>query len=292
MDSFLIFMENGMKKIVIQGYPGAFHEIAARTFFPHEEVEIVPCDTFEEVVTRAEQRQGCDLGIMAIENTISGSLLSNYNLLNNSKLKIIGEVYLRIHQNLMALPGVRLQDLTEVYSHPIAIAQCREFFESQPQIKLVEHIDTALSAKLVRDNNWRHIGAIASTLAADKYGLKVLKHSIETNKKNFTRFLVVESNGHPPDFDQNKVSMVFSVSHEIGSLHKVLSILAFHDANLSKIQSVPILGKPFEYLFFVDFVLEKTERLKILLESIRPFTGRMKILGIYPKGDQNVVETS
>lgn len=281
-----------MKKIAIQGYPGAFHEIAARTFFSGEEVEVVACDTFDEVVSRAENHLGCDLGIMAIENTISGSLLGNYKLLNTSKLKIIGEVYLRIHQNLMAMPGVRFQDLNEVYSHPIAIAQCREFFEAYPQIKLVEHIDTALSAKLVSEHRWKNTGAIASTLAAEKYGLKIIKHSIETNKKNFTRFLILESNGHPPEYDQNKVSMVFSVSHEIGSLHKVLSILAFHNANLSKIQSVPILGKPFEYMFFADFTLEGTERMKVLLDSIRPFTGRLKILGIYPKGDQNVVETS
>lgn len=281
-----------MKKIAIQGYPGAFHEIAAKTFYPDEVVEVVACDTFEEVVNRAENREGCDLGIMAIENTISGSLLSNYKLLHTSKLKIIGEVYLRIHQNLMAMPGVRLQDLTEVYSHPIAIAQCREFFEHHGHIKLVEHIDTALSAKLVSEHKWKHTGAIASSLAAEKYGLKILKHSIETNKRNFTRFLVVENNGHPPEYDQNKVSMVFSVSHEIGSLHKVLSILAFHHANLSKIQSVPIVGKPFEYMFFVDFTLEGTERMKVLLDSIRPFTSRLKILGIYPKGDQNVVETS
>ncbi|HPG08647.1 MAG TPA: prephenate dehydratase [Saprospiraceae bacterium] len=273
-----------MKRVSIQGYPGAFHEIAARTYYPAEQIQVIPCDTFEEVVERTESHEDCDIGMMAIENTISGSLLSNYMLLYTSKLNIIGEVYLRIKQNLLTLPGVKTEDLKEVYSHPIAIAQCREFFESLPNIKIIEHIDTALSARMVKEWGKPEVGAIASTLAADMYGLNILKRSIETNKQNYTRFLVLDRKPRKQEFLYNKISICFTVSHEIGSLHKVLSILAFHHANLTKIQSVPLLGKPFEYLFFADFILEDRNHMKYALDSIKPFTGRMKILGNYPKG--------
>ena len=282
---FLFAENDDMKRVSIQGYPGAFHEIAARTYYPAEQIQVIDCDTFEDVVERTQAHNECDIGMMAIENTISGSLLSNYMLLYTGKLNINGEVYLRIKQNLLTLPGVKIEDLREVYSHPIAIAQCREFFELHPHIKLIEHIDTALSARMVRDWAKPEIGAVASTLAADMYGLTILKRSIETNKQNYTRFLVLDRKPHKLTYQYNKMSICFTVSHEIGSLHKVLSILAFHHANLTKIQSVPLLGKPFEYLFFADFILENTEHMKHALDAIKPFTGRMKILGNYPKGE-------
>ncbi len=274
-----------MKRIIIQGYPGAFHEIAARRFFKDTELEIVAADTFEEVVSKASTLNGCEYGIMAIENSISGSLLSNYKLLYNSNLQVIGEVFLRIEQNLLVNPGCKLDDLTEVYSHPIAFAQCRNFFDNNPHLKLIENIDTALSAKLIAEKKLTHAGAIASTLAAEMYGLENIAPSIETNKQNFTRFLILENNDDHSNTKRNKVSLCFSVSHEIGSLHKVLSILAFHNANLTKIQSVPLIGKPFEYLFFADFILDDTSSFDIVITSIRPFTGRLKILGNYQKGE-------
>jgi len=272
------------RKIAIQGYQGAFHEIAARSFFEDSEVSILPLDTFNQVIEESESKRHCDLGIMAIENTISGSLLSNYDLINNSSLKITGEVFLRIKQNLLTLPGVQMEDLTEVHSHPIAIAQCRKFFKQYPHIKLIENIDTALSAKLISEKGWRHAGSIASSLAAEIYGLHMLKPSIETNKKNFTRFLILEKNGKDITLDNEKISVCFTVSHETGSLHKVLSLLAFHEANLTKIQSVPLLGKPFEYLFFVDFIQESKERRSITVDSLKPFTGLFNVLGVYEKG--------
>ena len=273
------------KKIAIQGYHGAFHEIAARSYFDEDNISILALDTFEEVVQNSQSKDFCDLGIMAIENTISGSLLSNYNLINSSTLKITGELFLRIKQNLLAMPGVSMEDLTEVHSHPIAIAQCRLFFSKYPKIKLVENIDTALSAKLISDNKWTHAGAIASSLAAEIYELNIIAPSIETNKKNFTRFLILEKNGDSIHYEKEKVSICFTVPHATGSLHKVLSLLAFHDANLTKIQSVPLLGKPFEYLFFVDYIQNERSKRHITMESIKPFTGFFNVLGVYKKGN-------
>ena len=272
------------RKIAIQGYEGAFHEIAARCYFEGEELSVLALDTFDQVIKEAELQADCTMGIMAIENTISGSLLSNYNLINNSNLQITGEVFLRIKQNLLTLPGVNIDNLTEVHSHPIAIAQCREFFTRYPHIKLVENIDTAFSAKMIAEKKWEHAGAIASSLASEIYGLHILEASIETNKKNFTRFLLLENDTDVLQDEEEKVSICFTVSHKTGSLHKVLSILAFHDANLTKIQSVPLLGKPFEYLFFVDYIQESVERRIMTFESLIPFTGNLNVLGVYPKG--------
>lgn len=271
-------------KVCIQGYPGAFHEIAARCCFENQEVEAVPADTFEELVKKVEDRD-VPIGIMAIENTLGGSILFNYNLLNESKLKIVGEVYLRIKQNLMALPGQRIEDIQEVRSHPMAIAQCRAFFRAYPHIKLVESIDTALSAKEIHENQLKGIGAIASTLAAEMYHLNILAESIETNKKNHTRFLLLKpQNNGPERVDVEKVSLCFSTDHEVGSLYKVLAVLAAYNVNLTKIQSRPIVGMPWEYLFFVDFVAEGKVSWKQAVEAIEPLTHYIKVLGAYPKG--------
>lgn len=275
-------------RVVIQGYPGAFHEMAARLYFQHQSVEIVPADTFEDVVEMAEQTKDADLGIMAIENTVAGSLMFNYDLLQQSKLKIIGEVYLRIKQNLMVLPGVKIEELQEIHSHYMALAQCRAYLKQYPHIKLVETKDTALSAKEIRDKQWTHIGAIASTLAAELYGLEIIGESIETNKKNFTRFLILQpSNTVVPQEGAEKVSMVFSVDHEVGSLYKVLTVLAAYNVNLTKIQSTPILGKPWEYQFFVDFVVEGKLGYQQAINAILPITHDLKIMGVYDKGIQH-----
>ena len=275
-------------RVVIQGYPGAFHEMAARLYFQHQSVEIVPADTFEDVVEMAEQTKDADLGIMAIENTVAGSLMFNYDLLQQSKLKIIGEVYLRIKQNLMVLPGVKIEELQEIHSHYMALAQCRAYLKQYPHIKLVETKDTALSAKEIRDKQWTHIGAIASTLAAELYGLEIIRESIETNKKNFTRFLILQpSNTVVPQEGAEKVSMVFSVDHEVGSLYKVLTVLAAYNVNLTKIQSTPILGKPWEYQFFVDFVVEGKLGYQQAINAILPITHDLKIMGVYDKGIQH-----
>ena len=272
-------------RVSIQGYSGAFHEIAARHCFREAPMEIVPAHTFEDLIEMVERREKADVGLMAIENTLAGSLMHNYNLLNESSLSITGEVYLRIKQNLMALPGQRIEDLHEVHSHPIAIAQCLKFFERYPNIHLVETVDTAWSARNIREKELEGIGAIASTLAAELYQMEVLAEGIETNKKNHTRFLVLRGDNPEPDQDAEKVSLSFAVDHTVGSLYKVLAVLAAYNVNLTKIQSAPIIGRPWEYLFFLDFVTEGAVSHRQAIEAILPLTHNLRVLGVYRKGE-------
>jgi prephenate dehydratase len=277
--------EQAQLRIGIQGYAGAFHEIAARRFFKDQPLAIVPAHTFADLVAHIELGKTMDLGLMAIENTLAGSLMANYRLLLDSDLMITGEVFLRIHQNLLTQPGVRIEDLKEVHSHPVAIAQCREFFKQYPHIHLVETVDTALSAREVSENNLRTVGAIASDLAANLYGLNTLAASIETNKQNHTRFLVLQRKADfKPNKEANKISLNFSVDHAVGSLYKVLAVLAAYNVNLVKIQSAPIIGKPWEYRFFVDFILTGAMGWEQAVDAIRPITKELDVLGIYTKG--------
>ncbi|MDZ4707859.1 MAG: prephenate dehydratase [Saprospiraceae bacterium] len=273
-----------LPRVAIQGYRGAFHDIAVQRYFGKDEAEVVEIDTFDQIVQKVETKQ-VEYGAMAIENTIYGMLMPNYNLLHKSKVFVLGEVYLRIKQNLITWADQNIEELKEVHSHPIAIEQCREFFKAYPHIKLIESVDTAYSVKEIREKRLRSRGAIASSLAAELYGMKILVPSIETNKKNFTRFLVIarKSNSQPQP-SANKASVVFSLAHEVGSLHQVLSRLSSNQANLTKIQSIPILGKPFEYAFWVDLVSEGSEQLLNAIQSISPLIHDLKVLGIYPKG--------
>lgn len=275
-------------RVLIQGFAGAFHEIAARKYFSEMQVEIVPALTFEQLVEELEAGENADVALMAIENTLAGSLMSNYQLLHRAQLTVTGEVYLRIQQNLMVMPGQTIEGLSEVYSHPIAIAQCREFFRQHPHIRLIEAEDTALSARHLREFPREGIGAIASTLAAEMYELNVLAHGIETNKRNYTRFLVLErSAAAKTPVDADKASLSFAVDHEVGSLYKILAVLAAYNVNLTKIQSAPIIGKPWEYQFFVDFVTEGKVGCEQAIEAIRPLAHDLKIFGIYPKGEHH-----
>lgn len=274
------------KKIVIQGYPGAFHEMAARLYYEGTEVEIIPADTFNDVVDLVEDPEQADVGMMAIENTLGGGILPNHKLINNSSLHITGEIYLRVVQNLMVLPGQKIEDIKEVHSHFMAIRQCRKYFRQFPHIRLIESSDTALAAKEIRENNILGRGAIASELAAELYDLEILGPSIETNKQNYTRFLVLQHQYFSGN-DANKVdkaSISFTTSHEAGSLNKVLSVLAAYNVNLSKIQSVPIEGRHWEYMFFVDLTAESSLRLDQALNAIRPICHNLKVLGLYQRG--------
>jgi prephenate dehydratase len=276
-----------LPKVGIQGYRGAFHDIAVQRYFKNKELEIIELDRFDQLVDQV-QHKTIDFGAMAIENSIYGMLMANYNLLNRSKVFIDGEIYLRIRQNLITMPGVKLEDLKEVHSHPIAIEQCREFFKSYPDIKLIESVDTAYSVKELKEKKSKHRGAIASSLAAELYGMQVLVPSIETNKKNFTRFLILERKSKTNvDLLANKASVIFNLVHEVGSLHHVLTLLAQHHANLTKIQSIPILGKPFEYSFWIDLIGKDANELIYAIEAIRPFTQEIKIIGIYHRGDHH-----
>ncbi len=275
---------NSIKKIAIQGGYGAFHEIAAQHYF-EEEIEILPRDTFKDMMKSLKKRQA-DYGIMAIENSLAGSILPNYSLIKGSKMKIIGEAYLRIKQNLVALPGQKIENIKEVFSHPMAILQCQHFFDQYSDIRLVDALDTALSAKEIQDKKLLGVGAIASTLAANKYNLKILADSIETNKMNYTRFLILkEINGDLLPIDGvNKTSLQFALSHKSGSLTKVLSILSYYDQNLTKIQSMPMIGKDWEYQFYVDLMFDDYSWHRKAIEAITPFTSELEILGVYKKG--------
>jgi prephenate dehydratase len=274
-------------KIAIQGVQGAFHEIAARYFHTADDIEIVPADTFDILIQKVESGEA-DAAVMAIENTIAGSILRNYNLLNNSNLRIKGEVFLRIKQNLMALNGVKIEDLKEVHSHPIALQQCVDFFEKYPHIRLVEAHDTALVAREIKEKKLKKIGAIASELAAEIYGMNILAPAIETYKKNYTRFLYISKEDkifdtYTPQFD--KVSVVFSTNHTVGSLHKALDALSKYNCNLTKIQSAPIMDKPWEYMFFVDFTIGNySDYPKAMLELLR-VAAEVKVLGEYKSGE-------
>ncbi len=273
-------------RIAIQGYPGAFHDVAARSYYSKRDVEIIPADWFDNLVDLVEDPGKADVGMMAIENTLGGGILENYKLINQSNLHITGEIYLRIVQNLMALPGQKIEELTEVHSHYMAIRQCKPFFKKYPHIKLVETLDTALSAKNIRENNLKGVGAIASSLAAELYGMELLAKGIETNKKNFTRFLVLQHqyfSGN--DLTQvDKATISFTTNHAAGSLNKVLSVLAAYNISLSKIQSVPIVGRNWQYMFFADIIAENAMRLDQGLRAVRPICNNLKVLGMYEQG--------
>ncbi len=271
--------------IAIQGGYGAFHEIAAKAYFDPQEVDIKPNNTFKDLMTSLKQRE-VDYGIMAIENSLAGSIIPNYALIKDSKMHIVGEIYLRIRQNLVALKGQKIEDIKIVYSHPMAILQCQLFFDNYPDITLIESIDTALSAKMIHEENLIGKGAIASDLAAEKYSLEILAPGIETNKMNYTRFLILkETNGKQVDTATvNKSSLHFALAHKTGSLSKILSILSYYDINLSKIQSLPIMGKDWEYQFYVDVIFEDYDWYRKSLDAIRPFTSELGILGEYIKG--------
>ena len=270
-----------MKKVAIQGVNGAFHEIAARQYFKSEEIDIIPCATFKDLFLSMDNSIA-DCAVMAIENTVAGGLLPNYALLQQSTYTITGETYLRIKQNLLALPGQSIEDIKEVHSHYMAIAQTRSFFNKHPHIKLIESDDTALSARQISENKEKNKGAIASELAAEIFGLEILAEGIETHKKNFTRFLVIEKEKIIKR-ENNKASLCFSLPHKRGSLSSVLSILAYYEMNLSKIQSLPLVGKEWQYLFYADLVFESYEMYRKSLWAIKPLITDLKILGEYEK---------
>jgi len=273
-------------KVAIQGIPGANHEIAARAWFTNKDVEPVACHTFQEVFD-AMHKDPDTLGIMAIENTLVGSLLPNYTMLRESGYFIHGEHKLRIKHHLMALPGQTINDLREVHSHPMALAQCEAFFKDYPHIKLIESEDTAYSAKVIEDGQLEGIGAIASSLAAELYHLDIIESGIETNKHNYTRFLIIGQEDHIEKAELikqkriNKSSLVFSLPHEEGSLSKVLTILAFYNINLTKIQSLPVVGVEWEYLFYIDVNYNDYDRYLQSLDAIRPLCKKLRILGEY-----------
>ena len=278
-------------KIAIQGIAGSFHEYAAKLYFPDEKIEILPCLTFKEVFSELRKDPAL-IGIVAIENTIAGSLLGNYDLVKHSSLQIVGEHKLRIRHSICALPGQSLDELTEVTSHPIALMQCQDFLDRHPNLRVIEGDDTASSARRIAETAQHKAGAICSAYAAQLYGLEILEEGIETNKHNFTRFLVL-AGGEQAEilrnkYRKNKSSLVFAVPHTSGALSKVLTTLFFYDINLSKIQSLPIIGREWEYQFYIDLSYDDYERYRQSIDAIRPLTRNLQILGEYAEGEQTV----
>ena len=273
-----------MKRIAIQGRVGSFHDIAAHEYFKNEQIQLICCATFEQVY-QAVRQDPTVIALAAIENTIAGSLLHNYELLRDSGTTVVGEHKLHITHCICCLPDDDWDTITEVHSHPVALMQTRHYLEQHPALRVVEAEDTAGSAQMIAEGNHRGWTAICHAEAARLYGLKVLEDGIEDNKHNFTRFLVCSAPQKAdmlrPLMEADKASLVFSLPHEEGSLSQVLSILSFYKINLTKIQSLPIIGHEWEYLFYVDVTYDNLTRYRQSIDAIIPLTKDLKILGEY-----------
>ena len=282
-----------MKRVAIQGFEGSYHDIATREFFKDEEIELICCETFNDVFNTIAADSNV-VALVAIENTIAGSLLHNYELLRDSGTIIVGEQKLRIAHCICCLPEENWEDLKEVHSHPVALAQCEAFLQRHPELKAVQAEDTALSAKEIMQNQLHGHAAICSTHAAKMYGMRILQENIETNKHNFTRFLVVADRWRADDLKAegigrqvNKANIVFSLPHQEGSLSQILSIFTFYRINLTKIRSLPIIGREWEFMFYVDVTFDDYTRFHQSIDAVRPLTKELTILGEYKAFENN-----
>jgi len=272
-------------KIAIQGIKGSFHHIVANKYFG-EDIELVECMSFTEIPTLLNEDK-VDSAIMAIENSIAGAILPNYSLIDEFDLSIEGEVYINIHHHLMALKGQKISDIKEVWSHPMALLQCRKFFRNRPEIKLIEDKDTAEVAKRIQDNKIKGVAAVASKMAAEMYDLEIIEDDIQTIKNNSTRFFVLKKNNdspyHPSKLGsvKDKASVKFVTKHDAGSLAEILDIFGKHDLNLTKIQSLPIIDKPWSYAFFIDLVIDDFVLYKNALHLISKKVTHLEVLGEY-----------
>ncbi len=280
-----------MRRIAIQGEIGCYHDVATHHYFEGEDIELICCKTFEDVFSEMKKDSGV-VGIIAIENTIAGSLLHNYELLRESGMQIVGEHKLRISHSIMCLPGQDWGDIKEVNSHPVALMQCRDFLNRHPEMKIVETDDTAGSAKAISEKQLQGHAAICSKFAAPLYGMKILEEGIETNKHNFTRFLILADPWQADTLcnprQSNKASIVFTLEDNEGSLSQVLSIFSFYHINLTKIQSLPIIGREWEYMFYVDVSYDDYTRYRQSIDATRPLTKQLKILGEYKEGKSTI----
>jgi len=272
------------KKIIVQGYPGCFHEEAAQKHFKTDKLMTVAADNFDILADKLQEGPQDHLAIMAIENSIAGSILQNYRILRERNFRVIGEVYLRIKHNLMALPGVKIEELKQVHSHPMAINQCLIYFNSHPNIKLVKSEDTALAAKMVSDRQKPTRGAIASSVAAQIYGLNILAESIETSKINYTRFFILQDRSQDYSLSSyDKASIYLRVLDRPGCLLKAMQIIAEHNINISKLQSYPVLAKLNEYYFYLDLEFENHNQYESVMDMLPEVTIELKELGTYKK---------
>lgn len=271
-------------RVAIQGIKASFHEEAAYKFFGTE-IETVECNSFKETCDKLEDKEA-DFVVMAIENSIAGSLLPNYTLIRDFGFSVVGEVYLAIQLHLMALPGVKFEDIKTVTSHPIAIRQCIDFFYDFPNIKIVESNDTAACAKRIKEEQLTDTMAIANNLAAELYGLNILERRVESNKKNYTRFLILKKERTDEGKEIDKASICFQVGNKPGSLATVLNIFAEQEVSLTKIQSLPVLGKRNEYYFYVDLEWPNTEKYDKAIRLALKYTSNFNILGEYKQNSK------
>jgi prephenate dehydratase len=268
-------------RVAIQGITTSFHEVAALTHFK-EAIETVECLSFHTLCESLKKGES-DFAVMAIENSIAGSILPNYFLLQEYHFSIIGEVYLPIHMHLLALPGVKLSDIKNIESHPMAIRQCSDYLHRLNGVEIRESDDTAYSAKKVAEKKLKNTAAIANEHAAKKFGLEILEKRIETHKKNFTRFLILAKRSSTKE-DTNKASLSFEVANEVGSLADALMTFKDNAINLSKIQSIPIIGKPSEYSIHVDVEWKRRENYDDAMRQVLRQVRNLNILGEYKKG--------
>lgn len=267
-------------KIAIQGIATSFHEVAAMTYFK-DPIQTIECLSFHRLCESLKQGEA-DYAVMAIENSIAGSILPNYFLLQEYHFSIIGEVYLPIHMHLLALPGVKLSEITNIESHPMAIRQCTDYLYKLNGVQIMESDDTALSARKVKEQKLKTTAAIANEYAAKKFGLAILEKRIETHKKNFTRFLILARKTKTVT-ESNKASLSFEVANEVGSLADALMTFKTNSINLSKIQSIPIIGKPSEYSIHVDVEWKRRKSYDLAIQEVLRQVRNLNILGEYKK---------
>ena len=281
-------MKEKRPRVAIQGIRASFHEEAAFLHFG-EDIQTIECNSFKQTF-EALQNRDADYVVMAIENSIAGSILPNYSLMMSYNFPVVGEVYLPIQLHLLALPGVKFEDIKYVTSHPIAIRQCVDFFDEYPHLKVVESSDTAACAKRIRDEELTDTVAIANTLAAKLYQLDIMERRIESNKKNFTRFLILTQHENVEKKDNDKASLCFQVSNQVGALAKVLQIFAEQNINMSKIQSMPVLGKRNEYNFYVDVEWDNSKQYDTAIRQVLKYTHNFNILGEYKRHEDEYVQ--
>lgn len=276
-------------KIAIQGIEGSFHDEAVKKLFPNEHIELVKCDSFDAVSQNVKHGKA-NLGVLAIENSIAGSILPNYNLIEAGGFEIYDEVFLNIQMYLMALESESIIDVFEVHSHPVALLQCKDYLRKfPPQFKIIEGKDTASEAKRIKENNLRGVAAIAGKQVADRYGLKILDSNIQDIKENQTRFVLIGKKGETfSKKTPNKASMRFVLGSEVGTLSSALNILAGHQLNLTKIQSLPLLGTPWKYAFFADVVFETPQQFYTAMDELETVVKELKIIGTYTQNTNNV----
>lgn len=276
-------MEEKKLDIGIQGIKGSYHHIASESYF-NENFNLRECLTFDHLVNEIEKSE-IDMGVMAIENSIAGSIIPNYALIDQNNLLIVGEVYFKINHNLMALNGQNINQINEVFSHPMALLQCKSFFSEYPHIRLVESDDTAYEARRISKNNLKGVAAVASIEAAKYYNLNVLFKSIQTIKNNITRFVIIQKRTNQPIIDNiNKASLKFILDDKRGSLAAVLNAMSDCKLNLTKIQSLPVIEKPGKYAFFVDLIFDDINNYLKAKKILSIMASHFKVLGEYSNG--------